>query len=216
MRLKQLLLLLPVFLFAALPAKADQDFVWVNGSYTSISNGFAIGPYGGTVTASGGSATPAQFFCVDFNHEIYGNTGWMANVTSLTSPSGYGQTFQGNQTFYLQAAWLITQMMNPENSKAMDAQLQWAIWFLSLTPTQQKNTSFPDYLTDLSWDQAALNAVTNPSGGFSVTGWKILTPTGGYGQEFILPGPGAATPEPSTLVLLFAGLTAFLVLARKR
>ena len=211
MRLKQLAWLLPMLLIVALPAKADQDYVYVNGSYASISNGYAIGPYGGTLN---GSAT--QFYCVDFNDQISGNTGWFANVTYLTSPTGYSNTLQGNQTFYLQAAWLITQMMNPNNSQAIDAQLQWAIWFLSLTPQQQKNTSFPDYATDVSWDNKALAAVTDPKGGFSVTGWEILTPKGGYGQEFLVPGPGAATPEPSTIVLLFAGLAAFLLLAHKK
>jgi hypothetical protein len=38
---------------------------------------------------------------------------------------------------------------------------------------------------------------------------------GDYGQEFLVPGPGAATPEPSVIVLLCAGLATFLVLVRK-
>jgi len=207
MRLKQLLLLLPLFLVTALPAKADPDYVWVNGSYSSVDNGFAIGPYGGMLN---GVAT--QFFCVDFNDQISGNSGWNANVTSLGG-SNFGSTDQHNQTFYLEAAWLITQMMNPKNSQAMDAQFQWAIWFLSLTKVQQ-NSLFPDYKTDLYWDQQALNAVKN---GFTASGWEILTPTGAYGQEFLVPGgPGAATPEPSTIVLLFAGLAAFLIFAHKK
>lgn len=208
MRLKQLLVLLPLFLIAASPAKADQDSVWVDGSYASASNGYGIGPYGGTLN---GVAT--QFYCVDFNDSISGNTGWMANVTGLTNTTGYSQTLQGNQTFYLQAAWLITQMMNPKNSQALDAQFQWAIWYLSV-PTSQQNALFPDYSTDLYWNKLALSAVNL---GFSVTGWQILTPVGGYGQEFVVPGgPGAATPEPSVIVLLLAGLVAFALVARKK
>ncbi len=207
MCLKRIFWLLPLIFLAALPAKADQENVYVGDSYASISNGYAVGPYGGTL-----NGRPTQFFCVDFNHEISGNSGWVANVTGLTNPSGYGETFKGNQTFYLEAAWLVTQMMNPKNSQAVDAQLQWAIWFLSL-PKWQKNSSFPEYWTDLSWDKKALDAV---NGGFSVTGWEILTPVGDYGQEFLVPGPGAATPEPSAIVLLCAGLATFLVLVRKK
>ena len=116
---KRLLLLLPLFLVVAVSAKADQDAVWVSGSYSSLSNGYGIGPYGGTL-----NGVTTQFFCVDFNNQITGNTGWTANVTNLTSSTGYGQTLQHNQTFYLEAAWLITQMMNPKNSQAMDAQFQ--------------------------------------------------------------------------------------------
>jgi Na+-transporting NADH:ubiquinone oxidoreductase subunit NqrB len=209
MRLRQLLLLVPLFLVVALPAKADQDSVWVSGSYSTLNNGYGIGPYGGTLNGA-----PTQFYCVDFNDEIKGNTGWQANVTSLTS-SSFSQTLKGNQTYYLEAAWLISKMMmNPNNSK-LDAQLQWAIWYLSLGKT---DTSFTDYSTDVSWDQQALAAVNSGNLGFSVSGWEILTPTplGAYGQEFIVPGPGAATPEPRTIVLLLAGLAAFLVLARKK
>ena len=213
MRLRQLLLLLPLSLVAALPAKADQDYVWVNGSYSTVSNGYGIGPYGGTLT-SGSTVTPTQFFCVDFNDQISGNTGWSANVTSLTSSSSsFNQTRQGNQTFYLEAAWLINKMLNPKNTQALDIQLQWAIWYLSLGKT---DTSFFDYASDVSWDQQALNAVDSGNLGFSPVGWQILTPIGGYGQEFIVPGPGAATPEPRTIVLLLAGLAAFLVLGRKK
>lgn len=201
-------LVLVLFLFASsFSARADEVSVWVNGSYASVSNGFAIGPYGGSL-----NGTPTQFYCVDFNDEISGNSGWLANVTGLTS-SSYGSTLENSQTFYLEAAWLVTQMMNPKNSQATDAQIQWAIWYLSLKPSQQ-SSSFFDYATDLMWDQSALNAVQN---GWSANGWEILTPIGGYGQEFLVPGgPGAATPEPSTIVLLIAGIAAFVLLAKKK
>ena len=205
MRLKWLLLLLPIFLCAAPPAKADQNYVWVNGSYSSVSNGFAIGPYGGSVNGS-----PSQFYCVDFKDEISGNTGWYANVTGLTNSSGYGQTLEKNGTTYLKMAWLITQMMGTSN-KTLQAQYQWSIWYLSLGSIL--NSVDNPYGTDAYWAQQAGNAV---QGGFSVSGWAILTPTGSYGQEFILPGPGAATPEPATFVLLSAGLVALLALGRKK
>jgi len=213
MRLRRLSWFLPILLLTALPAKADSnsDYVWVNGSYTGISNGFAIGPYGGSITTSGGVTTPTQFFCVDFNDSIQGDTGWTANVTSLSS-SDFSKTLKDNQTFYLEAAWLITQMMHSPNNKALDAQLQWAIWFLSLTPAQQKG-SFFDKASDILWDEKALSAV---KGGFSAGGWEILTPTGGYGQEFMVPGPGAATPEPSTVVLLLAGMVVLIFLSQKK
>ncbi len=205
MRLKQLLWLLPMFLLTTLPVKADTDSVYVNGSYSSISNGYAVGPYGGLL-----NGTPTQFYCVDFKDQISGNSGWSANVTSLTSSSGYGQTLQKNGTFYLETAWLVTQMMGSSN-KTLQAQYQWAIWYLSLGSIL--NSVDNPYGTDVYWAGLASSAV---GGGFSVTGWEILTPKGGYGQEFLVPGPGAATPEPTTIVLLSAGLLAFLALSRKK
>ena len=210
MRSKRILWVLPILAFSALPLMANsQDYVYVNGSNGGISNGYPIGPYGGTLNGS-----PAQFFCVDCNSPIYANTGWTANVTNLVSSSGYGQTFLQSQTTYLEMAWLAMQMMNPRNSKAIDAQLQWAIWYLSLNKSQQ-NSSFPNYQTDLYWDQQALKAVNAP--GFALTGWEILTPAGRYGQEFLFdPPPGAATPEPSTLLLLSAGLITLAVTSRRK
>jgi PEP-CTERM motif len=49
-------------------------------------------------------------------------------------------------------------------------------------------------------------AQTAVSGGFTVSGWEILTPDavpGNRGQEFLLE---ATIPEPSTILLLLAGL----------
>lgn len=204
--MKRLLVLVLLILAAATAAKADQDYVWVNGSYASVSNGYAIGPYGGSL-----NGTPTQFYCVDFNDEISGNTGWWANVTGLTS-SSYSNTLKNSQTFYLEAAWLVTQMMNPKNSQATDAQIQWAIWYLSLKPSQQ-TSSFYDQASDILWDQKAQSAVQN---GWTANGWEILTPIGGYGQEFLVPGGSVAAPEPSTIVLLLAGVAAFALLANKK
>lgn len=215
MRLQRLLFLLPLALLVVLPAKADQ--VWVDGSTSSFTpSGYGIGPYGGTL-----NNTPAQFFCVDFNSQIFANTGWTATVTNLSGGS-FGQTYQGNQTFYLEAAWLINQMMKSPNNQALDTQLQFAIWYLSLTSAQRAGIvglTFPDRAGDIALDTAALNAVESNNLGFSLAGWEILTPVGGgsgYGQEFMIFNPAAATPEPRTIVLLFAGLAAFLIFAHKK
>lgn len=50
-------------------------------------------------------------------------------------------------------------------------------------------------------------AQTAVADGFAPNNWDILTPTGSYGQEFLVdPPPPTNTPEPSSFVLLVIGL----------
>jgi hypothetical protein len=109
----------------------------------------------------------------------------------------------GSQTPYLDMAWLITQMMGASHQTTR-AEYQWAIWSLSggVDPYGQNGT-----YGALTLLQDAQDAV---SGGFTGQGWEILTPTGTYGQEFLV-----TTPEPSSLFLLDAGLATLLGVRRR-
>ena len=210
--LKRLVFLLPVLVLTSLVARADTAQVYVSGSYAFADHGYGIGPYGGTL-----NGVAASFYCVDFSHDIVGQTGWAAAVTNLGST---GPTIHPSQTTYDEYAWLITQMMNPaqiaaqtqQSNQTVEAELQWTIWAMS----GLGNVSNPyTYWTGYFSAQAANNYQ-------SVTGsWEILTPNigtgyssngqigGYYGQEFMV----MATPEPSSILLLLAGLAAIFGIA---
>jgi len=194
----RLLWLLPILLLTSVSAKADTASVYVNGSYAFASYGYGIGPYGGTLNGSA-----ASFYCIDFNHDIVGNTGWTANVTSLAI-SGTG-TRLDNPTIYTEMAWMITQMMGTSD-QTLQAEYQWAIWSLSVG----NNSAAPHdyYGTNASIIGDAQKAVK----GWSAGNWEILTPKGNYGQEFMV----LATPEPKSLLLLLVGLAAFAVFALRK
>jgi hypothetical protein len=210
---------LPLVFLLAVSTKADTATVYVNGSYAFANNGYGIGPYGGTLTENGVTKS-ASFFCVDFSHNIFGNTSWNANITGLTNPSGYANTLLKSQTTYLEMAWLITQMINPaslatqtkQSTQLVQAELQWTIWALSgLNGTPNPYTSWTNQFSTL-----AANNYTN------VSGWQILTPLIGtspqhprsyYGQEFMV--VGTPTPEPSSVLLLVAGLSVLLAFVLK-
>src|SRR5215472_9423647 len=182
-------------LLLAMPAAAKADTVTFDGSVAFWNNGYGIPPYGGTLNGQ-----QQQFFCVDFSTPIWAGESWTVTITSLTG-SNFSATKLGNQTTYLEMAWLITQMMSTTNQlqKAMD---QYAIWSFTGGPNP--------YLTNGTLVAAALAAV---KAGFSGAGWEILTPTGSAGQEFLI---FVGVPEPGETLMLMIGLSVLAFAVRKK
>ncbi|HXN51149.1 MAG TPA: PEP-CTERM sorting domain-containing protein [Candidatus Acidoferrum sp.] len=213
--LRRLLCLLPIFLLASISTRADSAQVYVNGSYAFANNGYGIGPYGGTL-----NGTAASFYCVDFSHDIVGQTGWTATTTNLLSSSSLSSnsTLLNDPNLYTDIAWMISQMMALEAmpqtpaTRTSEAQYQWTIWSL----TGASYNPYASYSTGIM-----ANAQAAVSGGWFANGWEILTPmsgtgypnkTGYYGQEFMV----MATPEPQSILLLLAGLAVFAIAALRK
>jgi hypothetical protein len=175
---------------------AKADTVTVDGTYAFASNGYGIPPYGGTLNGVGGQS----FYCVDFSSTIAAGYSWQVNVTSLTG-SNFSLTKLGNQTTYLEMAWLITQMMGSAN-QLQQAKDQFAIWSFTGGPNPFGSNS--------TLVAAALAAV---QAGFTGQGWEILTPTGSKGQEFLI---FVGVAEPAELLMLLVGFAVLLLVARKK
>lgn len=180
-----------------LPGTAKADTVTVDGSYAFADGGYGIPPYGGTLNGQ-----QQTFYCLDFSTPIWAGESWHVTITSLTG-TDFSATKLGNQTTYLEMAWLITQMMGTTNRlpKAKD---QYAIWSFTGGPNP--------YGTNSLLIAAALAAV---NAGFNGSGWEILTPTGSAGQEFLI---FVGVPEPGVILMLLVGLgvLAFATLKKRR
>jgi len=197
---KVLLVAAAMLLFTAPAALAD-SIVAINGTYAFANNGYGIPPYGGTLNGQA-----AEFYCVDFSHDIAAGDTWNVVTTNLASGSDYSPTYQYNAalpnpnsaafTTYEEFAWLITQMQGTSNQSAQAAD-QWAIWSLSGGASQDPFTGPTNNAAFL-----LTQAQTAVNGGWTAQGFEILTPDKGqYGQEFLV-----QVPEPSGLLLLAAGL----------
>ncbi len=121
-----------------------------------------------------------------------------AKADTVTIDGTYAFANKGNQTAYLEMAWLITQMMSTTDQLRI-AKDQYAIWSLSGGPNP--------YGTNSTLVAAALAAV---AAGFTGQGWEILTPTGSTGQEFLI-----RVPEPAELLMLLIGLIVLGIATRK-
>jgi len=201
--LKRICVVLPLVLLVltsanagAVPAK-----VYFSGGYAFADNGYGIPPYQGTLNGQ-----KELFYCVDFAHEITGNTSWEAYVLGLGSPaSAFGSTRLDDRTTYLEMAWLISQMGATSNQTEL-AQLQWAVW------------SFTGAHSPYFEGNVITQALFEVNHGlFAGNGWEILTPTGNYGQEFLVADSDPiATPEPASLLLFGTGLLGIAFITRKQ
>jgi hypothetical protein len=183
-----------ILLVPTLTGTVKADTVQIDGTYAFANNGYGIPPYGGTLN---GQST--SFYCVDFSSTIQAGDAWTVWVTSLTG-SNFSSTKLGNQTAYLEMAWLVTQMMGA-TTQLQQAKDQYAIWSFTGGPNP--------YGTNSSLVAAALTAVKT---GFAGQGLTILTPTGSKGQEFLI----FSVAEPAELVMLAFGLTVLIIVTRKK
>jgi hypothetical protein len=195
--LRKLLFVAAVALLSLAPSALADSAVYVDGSYAFANNGNGIPPYGGTLNGQA-----ASFYCVDFSHDITGGDSWLALTAPVMPGGNYGSTYLKNGTCYLEFAWLLTQMTDTAD-QTQQAAYQWAIWGLTGGSDPFAGAdSASNLLGEAYW------AVSN---GYNGQGWEILTPgPGQYGQEFLV-----QTPEPSSLLLLGAGVCGLLFLKRR-
>jgi len=224
-------------LVSASAAFAQQTSVVLTGTgNNTVEWGSSVGVYVDPYTATVGGVPNTTVICDDWSNNSYVGESWTANVTNLTAVSSGSPMFGNNasaQNLYNELAWLGSNLLANYSSSPTAAQQaaqitdSFAIWQLTYgangtyeDPLAPTTANFPLNQTAITNQiNAAIAAV---SGGYTGTGWEILTPvagtitptTDGIPQEFLV-----YTPESSTIVLLGADILGLLALAfvfRKR
>jgi hypothetical protein len=199
---------------------------------------FYVSPYTAQVQ---GTSQLLTLYCIDFNHEVAPPLEWQANLQTFDQANvpnmQYGGLPNPSNTWvdYEAAAYLVTQMAqalsSPTPNLYQSAVDQYAAWeiFLDSSHTALFNQSvaaaggsgFSSAIT-----AAYNNAFVQVAGGYTPTGFDILTPdpagTPGSTQEFLVFANDAgnlnpaSTPEPSSIALLATVLAGCWFYVRRR
>jgi len=204
------------------------------GNATVVGNVY-VDPY----TATVGGVNSTYVICDDWSDNTYIGESWTANVGTIGSTLTGTPLFGNQPQVYAEAAWLATQLLANPTNQTLQAEISFAIWELTYPYAPHPESPGPTaYLAGLTASgipgltasaiQSAIsgtpssigllaqaNAAVN--GGYTGSGWEILTPvvgTPGPPQEFLV-----YTPESSAVILFGAdmlGLAALAFFFRRR
>jgi len=208
--------------------------------------GSQFGVYVDPYTATVGGVPGTSVVCDDWSNDSYLNESWTANVISVTSLNNGTNTASPmfgalsaaqNPTpnpvsltqaqLYDEVAWLASNLMaNPTNYNNQVA-TSFALWELtySAAGSGQEIPTPTNFLSGSAQSglQSTVNSLLGQAqtamlGGYTGTGWSILTPipgtilpnNEGVPQEFLVDTP---VPEASTIVMFGVAALALLAMA---
>jgi hypothetical protein len=184
-------------------ANADQY------TLTSVGNNVFQGEYIGPYTATASNGSTLQIICDDFNTTVYQGQSWTATLVNFSDPNFLSKVKFGGipnaMKDYMAAAYLAQQIMANLSNKTLVDELAFALWgIFSSTAYNQMDSTAKFY-----YQQAFLKS---PGGNYSNV--AFLVPNGRTPfQEYITILP---TPEPSTLMLIGAGVVLIALLSFKK
>jgi len=218
--------LIVLLLAAAAIASANSIPLTLNNGGSDVMGGVFVGPY--NFTTSNGQSL--QLVCDDSNHDVYQNESWKATTSTLPALGSVvafstGQFSGSTLAEYEEVAYVAQQIFlaGPSANAATIGYMQYALWDIftcsnGVGSSGCASTGLSDPTDQVGyWFGQAQNNYQN--GNYSDV--VIYTPVAGsqnpsndgLPQEYI---GIVATPEPSSLALLIAGMLALMLLVIRR